>query len=59
MLQALIHHSDFVVLKVEVEKLDINKVDNVPISLNNLKTKVDDLDLGKLITVPVVVKKNK
>ena len=55
----MIHHSDFVFLKVEVDKLDINKLDNVPTSLNNLKTKVDDLDVGKLITVPVVLKKKK
>ena len=28
---------DFIPLKVEFEKLDINKLVNVPISLNNLK----------------------
>ena len=44
-------------MKVEVDKLDINKLTNVPTSLNNLKTKVDDLDIGKLKTVPVVLKK--
>ena len=38
---------DFIVLKAEVNKLDINKRVNVPISLNNLKTKVDYLDVGK------------
>ena len=38
---------DFVALKTEVDKLDINKLINVPTSLNNLKTKVDDLDVGK------------
>ena len=32
-------------LKAEVDKLDINKLMNVPTSLNNLKTKVDDLDV--------------
>ena len=37
--------NDFVALKAEVEKLDINKLTNVPTSLNILKTKVDDLDL--------------
>ena len=47
-------------------KLGINKLANVPTSLNSLKPKVDDLDIGKLKTVPVgdvvyneVVKKNK
>ena len=39
---------DFIALKVEVDKLDINKLVNVPTSLNNLITKVDDLDVGKL-----------
>ena len=36
----------FFSLKTEVDKLDINKLTNVPASLNNLKTKVDDLDVG-------------
>ena len=44
-------------MKAEVDKLDINKLVNVPTSLNNLKTKVDDLDVGKLKTVPVDSKK--
>ena len=44
---------DFITLKAEVDKLVINKLGNVPTSLNNLKTKVDDLDVGKLKTVPV------
>ena len=30
---------DFIALKTEVDKLDINKLGNVPISLNNLKPK--------------------
>ena len=58
-------------MKAVVEKLDINKLTNVPTRLNDLKTKVDDLDYGKLKTVSVdleklsnvvdneVVKKNK
>ena len=37
--------NDFVALKAEVDKLDINKLTNVPTGLNILKTKVDDLDL--------------
>ena len=48
---------DFTVLKDEVDKLDINKLTNVPTCLNNLKTKVDDLDVAKLKTVPVDFKK--
>ena len=48
---------DFITLKDEVDKLEINDVTNVPTSLNNLKTKLDDLDGGKLKTVPVDLKK--
>ena len=44
-------------MKAEVEKLDINKLVNVPTNLNNLKTKVDDCDIGKSKTVSVNLKK--
>ena len=44
---------DFIALKPEVDKLEINKLVNVPISLDNLKTKVDDLYVNKLKTVPM------
>ena len=44
-------------MKAEVERRVINKLINVPTSLNNLKTKVDHLDVGKLKTVPVDLKK--
>ena len=37
---------DLIALKAEVNKLEINKVINVSISLNNLKTEVDDLDVN-------------
>ena len=37
---------DFIALKAD--KLDINKLTNVPTSLNNLKAKVVYLDVGKL-----------
>ena len=36
---------DFIALKAEIDKLDINKMNDVPTNLNNLKTKVDDLDV--------------
>ena len=48
---------DCIAFKAEVDKLGINKLANVPTSLNNLRTKVDDLDVGKLKTVPVDLKK--
>ena len=47
----------FIALKSEGHQLDINKLVNVPTSLNHLKTKVDDLDVGELKTVPVDLKK--
>ena len=46
-------------MKAEVDKLDINKLVNVPTSLNNLKIKVDDLDVGQSRTVPIDMKKVK
>ena len=48
---------NFIALKAGVGKLDINKLVNVPTSLNNLKTNVDDLYVGKLKTVPIDLKK--
>ena len=62
MLQMLIHliqllKKDFIVLKAGVDKTDINKLVNVPTSLNNLKINADDLDVGKFKTVPVGLKK--
>ena len=38
-------HGVMALYKAEVEKLDTNKLVNVPTSLNNLKTKVADLDM--------------
>ena len=46
---------DFIALKAMVGKLDINKLTNVPSSLNNLKAKVDALDVSKLKFVLVDV----
>ena len=62
MLQMLIHliqllKKDFIVLKAGVDKTDINKLVNVPTSLNDLKINADDLDVGKFKTVPVGLKK--
>ena len=47
---------DFISLKAEVNKLEINKLVNVPTILNKIKTKVGDLAVGKLKTVPVDLK---
>ena len=40
-------------MKAKFGKLDINKLVNVPSSLNNLETKVDNLYVGELKTVPI------
>ena len=48
---------DFIALKAEVVKLDINKLTKVPTSLNNLEIKTDYLGIGRLKLLPVVLKK--
>ena len=35
------------------DKLDIDKLKNVPTNLSNLKSKVDKLDVDKVVPVPV------
>ena len=40
-------------LKSDVDKLDIDKLKNVPSNLSNLKSKVDKVDVHKLVPVPV------
>ena len=54
MLQALIPliYLKFIVFNTHVDKLDIDKLINVPTVLKNLKRKVDYLDIDKLKTVP-------
>ena len=44
---------DFVDLKSDANKLDSDKLKNVPTNLSNLKSKVDKLDVEKLAPVPV------
>ena len=48
---------DLVNLKSDVDKLDIDKLKNVPTNLSKLKTKVDKLDVDKLVSVPVDLSK--
>ena len=48
---------DLANLKSNVDKLDIDKLKNVPTNLSNLKSKVDKLDVDKLIPVPVDLSK--
>ena len=44
-------------LKSNVDKLDIDKLKNVPNDLSNLKSKVDKLDVDKLVPVLVDLSK--
>ena len=44
-------------LKYDVDKLDIDKLKNVPGGLCNLKSKLNKLDIGKLETTPVDLSK--
>ena len=53
----MVAKKDFIALKTEFVKLDINKLVEVPNSLNKLKTKVNDLDVDKVKAVPVHLKK--
>ena len=48
---------DLANLKFNVDKLDIDKLKNVPTNLSNSKSKVDKLDVDKLIPVPVDLSK--
>ena len=48
---------DFINLKGDIDKIDINESADVPTNLNNLETKVEDLDISKLKTVPIDLKK--
>ena len=48
---------DLAKLKSNVDKLDTDKLKNVPTNLSNLKKKVDKLDADKLVPVPVDLSK--
>ena len=49
---------DWASLKSNVDKLDIDKLKNVPTNLNNLEIKLDKLGVDKLVPVPVDLSKN-
>ena len=48
----LLKKNDLADLKSEINKLDIDKLEKAPSSLNNLKIKVDKLHVDKLVPVP-------
>ena len=45
--------TDLANLKPDVDKLDTDKLKDVPNNLSNLKSKVDKLDVDKLVPFPV------
>ena len=49
---------DFLTLKVETDKLNINESIKVSTGLNDLETKADDLHVGKLKTAPKDLEKS-
>ena len=49
--------TDLANLKSNVDKLDIDKLKNVPSGLSSSKSKVDKLDIDKLETIPVDLSK--
>ena len=49
--------TDLANLKSNVDKLDIDKLKNVPTNLSNLKSKVEKVDVDKLVTAPVDLSK--
>ena len=55
--QILIKKTYLAKLKSDINKLDIDKLKNIPSGLSNLKSKVDKLDVDKLLPVPVDLSK--
>ena len=45
--------SNLASLKIEADKLDINKLKSSPTSISSLKSKVDKLDIDELAPVPI------
>ena len=48
---------DLANLKPNVDKLDFDKLRNVPTDLSNLESKIDKWDVDKLVPVPVDLNK--
>ena len=62
MQQELMHHlllkkTDLANSKSDVDKLDIDKLKNLPINLGNWKSTVGKLNVDNLVTVPVDLSK--
>ena len=57
-ISSFVKKTDLTNPKSDEDKLDIDKLKNVPTNLSNLETKVDSLHVDKLILVPLDVVKN-
>ena len=55
--QTLLIRTDLANLKSDVDKLDSDKLKNLPSSLSNLKSKVHKIDVDKLAPVPLDLSK--
>ena len=51
-------NTDLANSKPDVDKLDIDKLKNVPTNLDNLKSKTGKLDVDKLVPAPVDLSKS-
>ena len=51
------YETDFANLKSDADKIDIDKVKNIPCNSRNLKRKVEKIDVYKLVLVPVDLNK--
>ena len=47
----------YLVEKLDIDQLDIDKLETVPVNLNNFESKINRIDVGKLKTVLVGFKK--
>ena len=47
---------DLATLKLNVDKLDIDKLEKLPIDLSSLKGKANELDIGKIKATPLHLK---
>ena len=50
---------DLANLESNIDKLDTDKLKNLPWNLSNLKSKVDKIDVNKLVPVPIDLSKTK
>ena len=57
MIHQILLKNDLPNVKSDVDKKDINKLNNVPTSFNSLKSKIGKLDVKKLVAAAVDLRK--